>query len=174
MKCRMAIAAIALSCLATLSFSQPAYITFNYYFCPAMEGDEPPMTGNPCWQGTPIADGRGSIDVYLYPDVFLGTLGTFNGEEIGCGAGYFGPYYPITRPGAGEQVYCIVTFEGSTYSTINHLYTTVVGDNAIETDSSWWTCSSENPGCEVKDEQSGSLLGGSKSTVPSGSSASTP
>jgi hypothetical protein len=147
MRNRAFIAATVLLVLSSLAFGQPAYINFNYYFCP----DDPPMTGTPCWQGTPIPDGLCSLKVYEYPATFLGTDGTFNGDVIGCGPGYFAGEPPITWF-SGRQIYCVIECQGVTYSTVNHPYTTVVGDNAIETTQDWWDCSG---GTECEPTESG-------------------
>jgi len=164
MRFRVIFVTLALLVLSPFAFGQ-AYINFNYYFCP----DEPAMSSGPCWQGTPIPNGGATIYIYEYPNTLLGPNGTFNGvgDPVYCGPGYFAGSPPITWY-VGRQVYAVFEYQGCTYSTINHLWTTILYDNAVETTQDWWTCQCENPGCKVKEEQSSRLapdLGSEAATV---------
>jgi hypothetical protein len=150
MKIRVLFVAAALMLLSTMALGQPAYIYYSYYFCPVNGGNDQPMTGFPCWEGTPIPDGAcdGTICVYEYPSTLLGCyIQGFNSGLTGCDEGFFAADYPITWY-SDRQVYCVITYisglDTCIYSTYDHPYTTVVGADFVETDQSWWTCTCVN------------------------------
>jgi hypothetical protein len=126
--------AAAFVALTVPSIAQDCFIYFNYYFV----DEEPPMTGQPCWEGWPIPDGPTAVNVYEYPSGrFLGVNTTFNGQAYLGAPGYFISFGPVICDSAC-QVYAVVRLQNMEY--ISRVYTLPGELENIETIQSDWSC----------------------------------
>jgi hypothetical protein len=167
---RVLFAVAALLALTTFCFGQdPAQVAFIY---PGADFDcnahAPLSYGPTCFQGTPIPDGA-LIEFYKNGAPFDPPLTFPINSEFICGTAIGGFFYTDYLPGylAGDHASIHVVYQGCHYWTADYLLD--AGVNAIELVEANWTCSCANPGCDVKDEQSGMLLNGSKAKESPGS-----
>jgi len=174
MKSRVLFAVAAILAGVGLGFGQEANNYFLYLGGGETADCSYPLTyGGECWQGTRIPDGT---TVEVYKNGVLCWSFDMNSYDVGCpgpAGGFFVQWDPCMADN-GAQLFVRVSHEGCTYTSSTVTVAGAPEPQFYYLSQSDWTCTCGTPGCEVKDEQSGSLLGGSKSTGPSGSSASTP
>jgi hypothetical protein len=148
-------AALALLALTSLTFGQAKMVSWDYpgdWVC-----DVPgarPMTFGECFDTL--------APITLIPDgtvmnILVNGVPTFtfalNGATV-CGAGTFTTYYFFIN--AGAVVVLDLVYQGCHYVSGNFTITT---DETFLMYQADWTCSCQNPGCDVKEEQGGLLPG---------------
>jgi hypothetical protein len=167
MSFRVLLAMSAILMLATLSFGQQGNCYFMYPADGVCDAHQP-LTYGQCWTGTNIPDGT---EITVYKNGNVCYTFTMNSLDI-CGdsrGGYFVQWDPCLADN-GDQLYVQVVHQGCTYTTATFTMSGAPEPQFYYLTESDWNCSCANPGCDVKDEQSGMLLNGSKAKESPGSS----